>query len=126
MAAYYGDAGEHRYTQSTVANEEIRALAARVTCSVGPRWEQAYPRERGAELSIRTKAGATLAIEVPLPNGEPENPASDEDFIRKFKQNTSDLDQSAVKQLQEVILTLEQHSLSKLTQKANVALGLGK
>ena len=126
MAAYFGDAGEHRYTQSTVANEEIRALASRVTCSIGARWEQAYPRERGAELSIRTKAGATLTIEVPLPNGEPENPASDDDFIRKFKQNTSDLDQAAVKQLLEVLLTLEQHPLSKLTEVASAALGQGK
>jgi 2-methylcitrate dehydratase PrpD len=47
MAAYFGDAGEHRYTESTVFNSDIQQLARRVTSRTDARWEQVYPRERG-------------------------------------------------------------------------------
>lgn len=122
MAAYFGDACEHRYTQATVINEEIRALASRITSETGERWEKAYPRERGAELKIRTTQGKEWKIEVPLPNGEPENPASDEDYIRKFRQNTADLDQVKVQALLNVLLNFEQHSIAELTQAVNQTL----
>jgi len=122
MAAYFGDAGESRYTQATVMNEEIRSLAARVTSGTSERWEKAYPRERGAGLKIRTRKGEILTIDVPLPNGEPENPASDEDFIRKFKQNVTDLNPDAIQKLLDVIQHLEQHSLADLTQAVTTAL----
>jgi len=122
MAAYFGDAGESRYTQATVMNEEIRSLAARVTSGTSERWEKAYPRERGAGLKIRTRKGEILTIDVPLPNGEPENPASDEDFIRKFKQNVTDLNPDAVQKLLDVIQHLERHSLADLTQAVTTAL----
>lgn len=116
MAAYFGDAGEHRYTQDTVANQEIRALACRITSSTSERWEKAYPRERGAALSIRIKNGETFSIDVPLPNGEPENPASDDDFIRKFQQNVADLNPASVQTLLGVALNLDQHAIAELTQ----------
>lgn len=116
MAAYFGDAGEHRYTENTVANSEIRALASRITSGTSARWEKAYPRERGAALSIKTLKGQTYSIDVPLPNGEPENPATDEDFIRKFQQNAADLNPAAVKSLLEVVLSLNEHMVSDLTQ----------
>ena len=44
MAAYCGDAGEHRYTSETVANQEIRDLATRITSGTSERWEKAYPQ----------------------------------------------------------------------------------
>ena len=115
MAAYFGDAGEHRYTQDTVTNQEIRALASRISSSTSERWEKAYPRERGAALSIRIKTGETLTIDVPLPNGEPENPASDDDFIRKFQQNVADLNPAGVETLLGIVLNLDQHSIGELT-----------
>ena len=114
MAAYFGDAGEHRYTQDTVTNQEIRALASRISSSTSERWEKAYPRERGAALSIQIKTGETFTIDVPLPNGEPENPASDDDFIRKFQQNVADLNPAGVETLLGIALNLDQHSIGEL------------
>ena len=123
MAAYFGDAGEHRYTPSTMENADIRALATRITSETNERWEKAYPRERGAALVIRTKHGDQFEIDVPLPNGEPENPASDEDFIRKFKQNTATLKPAAVTSLEQVVLHLERHTMADLAQAMRTALG---
>jgi len=123
MAAYCGDAGEHRYTSETIQNQDIRALAARITSGTSERWEKAYPRERGAALSIQTKNGEAFEIDVPLPNGEPENPASDDDFIRKFKQNSADLNPTAVQTLLGVMQNLEQHTMSELAQAMSNAIG---
>ena len=123
MAAYCGDAGEHRYTTETVENQDIRALASRITSGTSERWEKAYPRERGAALNIRTKSGSAFEIDVPLPNGEPENPASDDDFIRKFQQNAADLNPAAVQTLLGLMRNLEQHTMAELALAMNNAIG---
>jgi 2-methylcitrate dehydratase PrpD len=115
MAAYYGDAGEQRYSIDTVENTEIKQLAARVTSSANDRWAQAYPRERGANIALQTTSGKHFSIEVPLSKGEPENPASDEDFMRKFKQNATSQPESLVSQILDLSLTLDTHEVSALT-----------
>ena len=116
MAAYFGDAGEHRYSQDIVNHEDIRSLARRVTSRSDTRWEQAYPRERGAAITIRSKKGESFFIEVPLPRGEPENPASDEDFILKFRQNTAGQSPADVDALLDIIRSLDTHTITDLTQ----------
>lgn len=116
MAAYFGDAGEHRYTESTVFNSDIQQLARRVTSRTDARWEQVYPRERGAAITILTKRGESFFVEVPLPRGEPENSASEEDFILKFHQNLAGQPPEAVSALLGVLRTLETHSLADLAK----------
>ncbi len=116
MAAYFGDAGEHRYTQQTMENQDICALAARITSCTAERWEKAYPRERGAGLVIHTISGETYSIDVPLPNGEPENPASDDDFIRKYRQNTLACSSENSESLLVVMRSLETHTIEELVE----------
>ncbi len=116
MAAYFGDAGEHRYSQDVVTNEAIRTLAHRVTARTDARWEQAYPRERGAAITIRSKKGESFFVEVPLPKGEPEHPATDEDFILKFQQNTAGQSPVDIEALLVMIRSLEQHTIKDLAQ----------
>ena len=116
MAAYFGDAGEHRYTPDVVRHADIRALAARVTSRTDPRWEQVYPRERGAAITIGCTNGKSFFIEVPLPKGEPENPATEEDFILKFQQNTAGQPAEAVDRLLAITRALEKHTIAELAQ----------
>jgi len=115
MAAFYGDAGEERYSVETVHNQEIKNLASRVTSSANTRWAEAYPRERGANIELKTTAGQAFSIEVPLSKGEPENPASDEDFIRKFKQNTSAQPNKLSEQILAMSLNLDSLEVCELT-----------
>lgn len=117
MAAYYGDAGEDRYVQSVVAIKDIQALAARITSKVDDKWASAYPRQRGASLTIKTKQGNSFSIEVPLAKGEPEFPASDEDFIAKFRHNVEGQDLDTTEAMLRVLLALEKH---KVTDLANL------
>jgi 2-methylcitrate dehydratase PrpD len=115
MAAYFGDAGEDRYVPSVVGNEDIRRLAARVSSRRDAKWEAAYPRQRGATVTITNCNGDVHTVEVPLAKGEPENPASDEDFIAKFRKNASGQDASAIDAMLDVVLSLERRPVSDLT-----------
>ena len=115
MAAFYGDASEERYSVETVQNQEIKNLATRVTSAANTRWAEAYPRERGANIELRTTSGQQFFTEIPLSKGEPENPATDEDFIRKFKQNTSTQSEQLSNQILEMSLALDSHAVSELT-----------
>lgn len=115
MAAFYGDAGEERYSVDTVQNQEIKNLATRVTSSANSRWADAYPRERGANIELKTTKGQKFSTEVPLSKGEPENPASDEDFIRKYRQNVVSQPESLSTQILDTTLTMETQEVVQLT-----------
>lgn len=114
MAAYFGDGGEERYVQSVLGIEPIRQLAARVSSRRDEKWASAYPAQRGASLTIRTRRGDVYSAEVPLAKGEPEHPASDEDMIAKYRQNAAGQDPRAVQALLDAMLSLEQHPVSDL------------
>ena len=115
MAAYYGDVGEDRYVQAVVANPEIQGLASRITSRLDDGWAKAYPSQRGASMVIKSKAGAVHKVDVPLAKGEPENPASDEDIIAKFRHNAEGQDQKLVEEILSLLLSFEKHSVSELT-----------
>ena len=123
MAAFYGDVGEDRYVQSVVAHKEIQDLSKRITSRVDEKWAAAYPRQRGANLVIRSKQGDTYLIEIPLAKGEPEFPASDEDFIAKFRHNVEGQDLDTTEAMLRVLLTLEKH---KVTDLANLMANIRK
>ena len=115
MAAYYGDVGEDRYVQSVVANKEIQGLANRINATLDDKWAKAYPASRGASIVLKTTKGATHNVDVPLAKGEPENPASDEDIIAKYRHNAEGQDSAVVEKLLQVLLSLEKHSASDVT-----------
>ena len=114
MAAYYGDVGEDRYVPSVVTNTEIQGLASRITSRLDDGWAKAYPTQRGASMVITSKAGAVHKIDVPLAKGEPENPASDEDIIAKFRHNAEGQDPQLVETILSLLLSFEKHSVSEL------------
>ena len=123
MAAFYGDVGEDRYVQSVVAHKEIQDLARRITSRVDEKWAAAYPRQRGANLVIKSKKGDTYLIEIPLAKGEPEFPASDDDFIAKFRHNVEGQDLETTEAMLRVLLSLEKH---KVTDLANLMANVRK
>ena len=116
MAAFYGDASEDRYRHSVLQNPEILQLANNIQWSTDERWALSYPRERGATMTIMTKQGQSYGIEVPLAKGEPENPASDEDFFAKFKQNSSDYAHELTIKILDITVALDEHPAIRLTQ----------
>jgi 2-methylcitrate dehydratase PrpD len=82
-----GHAGQSCFTPEAVADETLRALAARVRVEVDPALERAYPAKRTAALDLTTVDGRLLRAEVPIARGEPELPLSREDVGAKFLDN---------------------------------------
>jgi 2-methylcitrate dehydratase PrpD len=82
----FRDAAAERYTEETVAEEALIALAGKVRMVPSDRWEELYPRKRGATVTVRADGGA-FSAEVGLAKGEPENPASWEEVRSKFLKN---------------------------------------
>ena len=65
-------------------------------------------------MVIKSKTGAVHKVDVPLAKGEPENPASDEDIIAKFRHNAEGQDPKLVEQILSLLLSFENHSVSEL------------
>jgi 2-methylcitrate dehydratase PrpD len=79
---------------------------------VSEKWETAYPQKRGATVTIHTRKGKQVSVEVGLAKGEPENPASWGEMYRKFFSNaTRLLSEEDAKELGERVLRIEQSSL---------------
>lgn len=116
MAAYFGDVSEHRYVQAVVANRKIQRLATRLSVRSVDRWDKAYPHQRGATVTIKTKKENSVTAEIPLAKGEPENPASDADIIAKFRQNVGWIKETIADRIVETTLSIEKHPVSDLTK----------
>jgi 2-methylcitrate dehydratase PrpD len=65
---------------------------------------------------VNSKVGQSFSVDVPLAKGEPENPASDADFIAKFKQNSTQYSDAITTKVLDVTLALDQHSVEDLTK----------
>jgi len=115
LALTKGDAGAARYSDENIGDEAIQILAGKVDLSVGNKWEQVYPQERGATVTIIDDNEGSWSAEVELAKGEPENPASWEEIYGKFYTNATLLisDRDA-KKLGDVIMNLERSSLDEL------------
>jgi len=114
IAAYYGDASEGRYVPAVVANKKIRGLAARISCGSSEKWRKAYPHQRGATVTVKTTGKAVHTAEVPLAKGEPENPASKEDFEAKYYQNTGWIEKRIADAILEKTLALDKADVADL------------
>lgn len=116
MAAYFGDLREDRFTQAVIINRDIQALAARISIQSDAKWGRVYPEKRGATIVIKTKTGNEHIVEVPVPKGEPENCASVEDIVSKFRQNASWIGEKLLDELLEVLFALDKRQVTDLTK----------
>ena len=115
LALTKGDAGAARYSDENVRDQSIQSLAGKVDLSVGNKWEQVYPQERGATVTIIDDNEGSWSAEVELAKGEPENPASWEEIYGKFYTNATLLiPEEEAEKLGNVIMNLERSSLDEL------------
>jgi len=116
MAAYFGDLNEDRYTQAVIANRDIQSLASRISIRSEIKWEKAYPEQRGATIIMKTKQGGMYTVEIPLAKGEPENRASVEDIVSKFRQNANWIGEKIIDELLEGLFALDKRHVADLTK----------
>lgn len=111
LAAHFGDASEQRYTSANISDDRLRRWAAQVQVRATPRWADAYPHERGADLVLHTTDGRRLACSQPLARGEPECPASDDDLRAKFRHNTARLGAPLQQRIEQAVAWLDRGDL---------------
>lgn len=118
VAVLYGRASLNEYTQEKIHSHEVKEMMKRVSCVYDPGLEKDFPARWPASVSVVTKAGEVFKTRVEYPKGDPENPLSWEELIRKFKDLTAPVFEEPVKErIVEVVRGLEsEKNLKRLTR----------
>jgi 2-methylcitrate dehydratase PrpD len=75
------------YTDELACDPDRRALMARVTVGSDPRCDEIYPNQFPAILTVTTHDGTELVESVLVNRGGPQNPLTDAELARKFRDN---------------------------------------
>ncbi len=117
-AVIQGEVTENSFSPENVRNEKIQALAGKVKLIVTDKWEKPYPAKRGVGIIIAEKNGKVHKNEMDLAIGEPENPATWDDFARKFYANaTLVLPRDKAAKLEETVLNLEKTAVADFARQ---------
>ncbi len=79
-----GRVGLDEFAADRLADPALAALMGRVAISADPGLSAAYPRAWGARATVRTVDGQVLRGAVDHPKGDPENPLTPHEVVRKF------------------------------------------
>ncbi len=105
---YHGQSGLGSFNEAAVANQKVRALAARVSVEEDPAFTAAYPAQQRCIVTLRLKRGATIEGHCTVTKGEPSNPHEPSELERKFFElGTPIWGDEATKRLYHACMTLE-------------------
>ena len=89
LALLYGKVGLNEYTEASFRSPDVKAMMGRVSCVFDTELEKVYPRQWPASVEIVTKDGRKFSTRIDYPKGDPENPLSWEELLRKFDELSS-------------------------------------
>jgi 2-methylcitrate dehydratase PrpD len=84
LAVLYRKAGLGEFHLSRIRSEEVKRMMRRVECVTDPDLEKTFPRQWCATAEILTKDGKRYFTKVEYCKGDPENPLSWDELIKKF------------------------------------------
>ena len=84
VALAYGKAGLQEFEESVLADEEIKALARKVQVISDEELSKIFPEKQSAIVTIMTTEGA-YSERVDFPKGEPENPFTEAEFLKRYE-----------------------------------------
>lgn len=117
LAALRGAAGPLEFVDETLSDASLHDFAARITVREDVGLTSLYPDERGARLTVRRISGDEDTLTVMFPRGEPENPATNEEYEAKFRANASKvLDIEAANRVIAAVRELGEMRVSDLIQ----------
>ena len=73
------------FTNETIRDPEVLALAKKVTWELDPEAEKVYPKYYPCTVEVTMKDGSLVTAHVDYPKGDPENPVSWEEAVEKFR-----------------------------------------
>jgi 2-methylcitrate dehydratase PrpD len=86
VAVLYGRASLNEYTQEKLESGDVKEMMNRISCVLDPELDKVFPSRWPASVSIATKTGEIFSAHIEYPKGDPENPLSWEELIRKFNE----------------------------------------
>lgn len=113
LALVTGQGGFDAFNEETLHATSIRKLMNKLTVSVDQEIHARYPQEWGAKIKITWQDGTTDELKSAFPKGDPENPLTQQDFIRKFH-DLVPLQQAHKEQIIEKLLRLEEIEVCEL------------
>ena len=84
QAALLGRLSLDAFTEEALTDPRVVQLMNRVSLSVDPSLDEAYPRFWPALVEVETTDGKRYACRVDTPKGDPENPVTDAELDAKF------------------------------------------
>jgi 2-methylcitrate dehydratase PrpD len=115
LAALRGAAGPLEFVDETLGDSELHSFASKVLVREDPAFTALYPQERGARLTLHLAGNREETLTVMFPRGEPENPATDDEYEAKFRANAASvLDRAAADSVIEAVRQIESLSVSDL------------
>jgi 2-methylcitrate dehydratase PrpD len=85
LALIRGSNGFRDYTQETLRDPQILALASKVKLEVDSEVDSEFPATRAARVTIRLRNGVTYQEKVDYCKGTPQNPLTRAEFESKFR-----------------------------------------
>jgi 2-methylcitrate dehydratase PrpD len=85
----HGSVLPEHFTEEAIKDEEINRLTDLITWEVNPEFEAVYPEKYPARVTVTMKDGTKYVSEVEYPKGDPENPATREEVLKKFRANAA-------------------------------------
>lgn len=80
-----GKAGMADFTDDSLRDPEIRDLMKKVTINVDDNIDSLYPEKWAARVEIKLMNGEIIRKQTDYPKGDPENPASVDELVDKFR-----------------------------------------
>lgn len=80
-----GNADISKFTEEWIHDNQIRELLCRVIVTDDPTFTSLVPEKRCAKVDILMKSGRIYSDTVEYPKGEPENPMSFEELLKKLR-----------------------------------------
>lgn len=107
LAFAKGKAGLPDFTEETLWDPEVRGLMERVKLTVDPQVDAAYPEKWGSAMTVVTKQGDVFSLSTDYPKGDPENPVTEDDLVRKFKILAAHLSDQEIEHFVDAVLGLD-------------------
>ncbi len=90
-AILYGETSLKQFREKIIQSPEMKQMMDRVRCVEDPELEKVFPKQWPATAEVKTKDGRTFSTRIDYPKGDPENPLSWEELIKKFNGLTSSI-----------------------------------
>ena len=84
VALATGSARLEAFAEERLQDPTVRSLMTRTQLSVDAEADAAYPRQRAATVTFRTRDGRVLTSYAPTRKGDPDSPLSDAELSEKF------------------------------------------